>query len=160
MSRALIAYYSKTGHTRQAGEDIAIGLTEAGIEITVRPLADVGAEELSAHDLIVVGSPCHVGSVKMLFSGIAGPVSKWLASLPGDAFAGKTVAAYSVHCCFGGAATAESLERLLTDLGGRALVPGPAVKAGAPLSLWRGPDASPEDREELRQFGRDLAREL
>ena len=160
MSRALIVYYTRTGHTRQAGEDIAIGLTEAGIEVTVRPLADVGAEELSAHDLIVVGSPCHVGSVKMLFSGIAGPVSKWLGSLPGDAFAGKAVSAYSVHCCFGGAATVKSLERLLTDMGGRVLVPGPAVTAGAPLSLWRGPDASPEDRERLRQFGRGLAREL
>lgn len=160
MSRALIAYYTKTGHTRQAGEDIAIGLTEAGIEVTVRPLADVGAEELSAHDLIVVGSPCHVGSVKMLFSGIAGPVSKWLGSLPGDAFAGKGVVAYSVHCCFGGGATVESLGRLLTDLGGRVLVAGPAAKAGAPLSLWRGPDASPEGRERLRQFGRGLAREL
>jgi hypothetical protein len=34
------------------------------------------------------------------------------------------------------------------------------VKAGAPLSLWRGPDASPEDREGLRHFGRDLSREL
>ncbi len=160
MGRALIAYYTKTGHTRQAGEDIAIGLTEAGIEVTVRPLADIGAEELSAHDLIVVGSPCHAGSVRVLFSGIAGPVSKWLAGLPGDAFAGKAIATYSVHSLLGGQVTVRSLERMLTDMGGRVMAPGPVVKAGVPLSLWRGPDASPGDRERLRQFGRDLAREL
>ena len=160
MSRALIVYYTKTGHTRQAGEDIAIGLTEAGVEVTVKPVTDAPGQELTAHDLIVVGSPCHAGSVRPVFSGIAKPVSKWLDGLPTDALADKAVAAFSVHCSFGGATTVKNLEQRLADIGARVLAPGPAVKAGAPLSLWRGPDASPDDRKRLRQFGRDLARGL
>jgi len=160
MGRALIVYHSKTGHTRRAGEDIAAGLAEGGVEVAVKRVAGVPVEELADYDLIVVGSPCRAGSVKVMFSGIAGPVSKWLGGLPVDAFAGKGVAAYSVHSTFGGLSTVKSLERLLTDMGGRVLVPGPAVKAGVPFSLWRGPDASSADRERLRQFGRDLTGEL
>jgi multimeric flavodoxin WrbA len=160
VSRALITYYSKTGHTKQAGEDSAEGLREAGVEVTLKPVTEVEPTELAGYDLIVIGSPCHAGSMRVLFSGIAGPVSEWLGALPWKVFAGKAVAAFSVHCSLGAKATVQSLQRLLTDMGGRVLIPGPAVKAGAPLSLWRGPDASPEDRENLRHFGRDLAREL
>jgi len=153
-------YYTKTGHTKQAGEDIAAGLRGGGVQVELRPPAEVSAEELASYDLMVVGSPCHAGSVRVLFSGIAGPVSDWLGSLPRDAFSGKPVAAYSVHSFLGGQATVKNLERLLSDMGGWVLAPGPVVKAGVPFSLWRGPDASPEDRERLRKFGRDLAREL
>jgi len=160
MARALIVYHTKTGHTRQAGEDIAAGLAEKGVEAALKGVAEVSAEELSAYDVVVVGSPCHAGSVKVMFSGIARPVSRWLGGLAADAFVGTSVAAYSVYSRFGGLSTVKSLERLLADMGGRVLKPGPAVKAGVPLSLWRGPDASPEDRERLRQFGRDLAGEL
>jgi flavodoxin len=160
VSRALITCYTKTGHTQQAGEDIAEGLRGAGVEVVLKPVGKVEPTDLAGYDLIVVGSPCHAGSMRVLFSGIAGQVSDWLGSLSRNAFAGKAVAAFSVHCSLGGQATVQSLERLLTDMGGRVLIPGPAVKAGAPLSLWRGPDASAEDREKLRQFGRDLAREL
>lgn len=160
MSRALIAYHTKTGHTREAGEDIAQGLRGAGVELTLKPVGQVEAGDVAGYDLIVVGSPCHAGSVRVLFSGIAGPVSDWLGSLPRTAFAKKAVAAFAVHSFLGAEATVQSLQRLLTDMGGRVLIPGPAVKAGAPLSLWRGPDASPEDRERLRHFGRDLGREL
>ena len=160
MSRALVTYHTKTGHTRQAAEDIAEGLRQGGVEATLKPVSQVEAGDLAGSDLTVVGSPCHAGSVRVLFSGIAGPVSDWLGALPRGSLAGKAVGAFGVHCSLGAKATVQSLERLLTDMGGRVLIPGPAVKAGAPLSLWRGPDASPEDRERLRHFGRDLAREL
>lgn len=160
MAQTLIVYHTKTGHTRRAGEDIAAGLREAGVEVEVKPVVEVSAEELAGYDLVVVGSPCHAGSVKVLFSGVAGPVSDWLGGLPRDAFSGKAVAAYSVNSCFGGRATVESLERLLSDMGGRVLAPGPVIKAGVPFSLWRGPEASPEDRERLHRFGRDLAGQL
>jgi flavodoxin len=160
VSRALIVYYTKTGHTQQAGEDIADGVRQAGVEVDLKLVSEVQAEDLAGYDLIVLGSPCHAGSVRVLFSGIAGRVSAWLGSLPRKAFAGKAVAAFSVHSSLGGAATVQNLERLLSDMGGRVLIPGVAVKAGVPLSLWRGPDASAEDREKLRHFGRDLAREM
>jgi len=160
VSRALIVYYTKTGHTQQAGEDIAGGLRDAGVEVELKPVAEVPAQALADYDLVLVGSPCHAGSMQVLVSGIAGPVSKWLGGLPKDAFSGKWVAAFSVHSSLGGKVTVRSLERLLTDMGGRVVAPGPVVKAGVPFSLWRGPDASPEAREALRKFGRDLAREL
>jgi len=160
VSQALITYYTKTGHTQQAAEDIAEGLREAGVEVLLKPVSQMQAGDLVGYDLIVVGSPCHAGSVRVLFSGIAGPISEWLGALPRGGFTGKAVAAFSVHCSLGAKATVQSLEQLLTDMGGRVLIPGPAVKAGAPLSLWRGPDASPGDRDKLRRFGRDLSREL
>ncbi len=160
MSRALIVYHTKTGHTRQAAEDVASGLTEEGVESDLKLATAMVAVDLEAYDLIAVGSPCWAGSMKVFFSGVAGPIAKWLVGLAPRALEGKVVGAFSVNSSFGGKATVRSLERVLSDLGGRAPVPGPAVKAGAPLSLWRGPDASPEDRERLRQFGRNLARKL
>lgn len=161
MSRALIVYHTKTGHTRQAAEDLAAGLTESSdVTVELKLAAAMPAVNLAAYDLIIVGSPCWAGSLRVLFSGVAGPIARWLGGLATDALKGKAVAAFSVNCSFGGHATVEGLEGLLSDLGGQVVVPGVVVKAGAPLSLWRGPDASAEDREKLRQFGRELARDL
>ena len=159
MARALIVYYTKTGHTRQAAEDIAAGLAEAGVEVEVKPVTEVSAEDVAGCDLVVVGSPCRAGSTGVL-SGVAGPVSRWLGGLPEEALQGKAAAAFSVHSCFGGGTTVRSLERMLGERGGRVLAGGPAVRAGVPFSLWRGPEASAEDRERLRRFGRDLAERL
>jgi len=160
MSRALIVYFSKTGHTREAGEAIAGGLRESDVEVEMRSMDQVSAEELAGYDLIVVGSPCWGGSLHVLMSGIPIPVGKWLARFEPHGFEGKPVAAFTVHWSFGGQVTLMNLEQLLTDMGGWLIKPGPVVKAGVPFSLWRGPDASPEDREKLRRFGRDLAHEM
>ncbi|MCK4299104.1 MAG: hypothetical protein KAX80_06210, partial [Planctomycetes bacterium] len=92
MSRALIVYHTKTGHTRQAAEDVAAGLAESGeVEVELKLAAALVAVDLEAYELIVVGSPCWAGSMKVLFSGVAGPISKWLVGLAPGALEEKVV---------------------------------------------------------------------
>jgi len=43
-----------------------------------------------------------------------------------------------------------AIEKRLASLGAKVVSPGPAVRAGAPLSLWQGPDAAAADVEEVR----------
>jgi menaquinone-dependent protoporphyrinogen IX oxidase len=154
--RAIILYYSKTGHTRDAAEDIAEGLRAGGVETDLAEIRQ-GARGLETYDIVVIGSPCHAGSMRALSSGVAQPVQNFLASFQPGSLRGKRVGVFSVQSGYGADQTMWSLERIARQLGAEQVERGPVVSAGVPLSLWRGPDASPEDREKLRAFGRRLA---
>ena len=52
---------------------------------------------------------------------------------------------------------AGAMERTLEELDGNVVRNRPVVKAGAPLSLWKGPDASPSDVSKCEEFGKKLA---
>ena len=153
----LIIHWTKTGHTGRAAEDVAATLRDAGAEVDVVNLREADAPSLDAYELVVVGSPCHAGSVPGAGSGIAPKVAKWLSSLPDEALTGKRAAAFVVHSSLGGARTLASIERLLREKGAEIAAPGVVVKAGVPFSLWVGPKASEEDREKLREFGKAAA---
>ncbi|MGQ9731762.1 MAG: flavodoxin family protein [Candidatus Zipacnadales bacterium] len=154
---ALIVYWTKTGHTERAAEDIAKGLRAAGVEVVFANLRKASVPEVAPHNFVIVGSPCHAGSVPGMGSGIAVKVEQFVRSLPPEALVNKRAAAFAVNSGYGGARTVMSLENLLAKAGAEVQSPGIVVKAGVPLSLWRGPLASAEDRARLREFGRQLA---
>jgi len=155
--RATIVYWTKTGHTERAARIISEALTTAGAETTLVNLRRDEPPDPANCDLLVVGSPCHAGSMKFMGTGIVVPVQRFLRSLPSSALAGKRAAAFAVHAGYGGDRTIASLERLLRDAGAQVAETGPVVKAGAPLSIVVGPMASEADCEALRRFGRALA---
>jgi flavodoxin len=155
--KAVIVYWTKTGHTGRAAEDIAEALQAAGHEVTQVNLRTEADADLTGAEVVAVGSPCHGGSFKGAGTGIARPVEGFLRSLPRESLAGKRVGAFSVHSGAGGLRTVNSIEGFLADAGGEVVSPGPVVKAGVPLSLWVGPRASEADREQLRDFARALA---
>jgi hypothetical protein len=106
--------------------------------------------------IVVVGSPCHAGSLAIR-AGVSGAILAALKKLDASTLAGIVAGAFSVNSAYGGRRTVQAIERRLRSAG--ALVPqaGVVVKAGVPLSLFTGPKASEQHREELRHLGRTLA---
>jgi flavodoxin len=60
--KALIVYESKYGNTRLVGETIAQGMMETeGAEATLVEVQEVNLNKATDYDLILIGSPNHVG---------------------------------------------------------------------------------------------------
>jgi flavodoxin len=155
--KALIVYWTHTSHTRRAAEDLAEGLRAAGVEVELADIQAGGLPDPAGYEILLVGSPCHAGSIKLAGTGICAAMEHWLRGLPRGSLSGKTAAAFSVHSKLGAGRTVGSMEGLLADAGAKVISPGPVAKAGVPFSLWEGPHASDADREALRAFGRSLA---
>lgn len=151
-----IVYWTKTGHTGRAAQDIAEALSALGGEVSLTNLATGATPDLAACDLLVVGAPCHAGSIPFAGSGIARAVEKWLQGLPGGSLQDKRAAAFSVQAGAGAERTMRNMLALLGQAGAVALPPAPAISAGSPLSLWVGPMASEADRQALREWARNV----
>jgi flavodoxin len=148
---ALVTYVSKTGHTRQAAEDVARGLELGGVRAVVKSLSEVGRGELGDYRIVAVGSPTHGGKP-------ARAVRNFFKGLGRKDFKGKVVTGFSAYAGMRGEHTVKGLRKQFKKHGAGKVVKGVAVKAGAPLSLWKGPDAAERDVARLIELGRALAR--
>jgi flavodoxin len=146
---ALVTYFSKTGHTRQAAEDVARGLESAGVKAVVKSLGEVGKDEIKGFNILAVGSPTRGGNPARV-------VKKFFKGLDKKELKGMTAAGFSSYAGMRGKHAVKGLRKLLKKRGAGKVVKGVAVKAGAPLSLWTGPDASDKDVERLVALGRKL----
>ncbi len=149
--KILILYYTKTGHTLEAAKATAEGIESAGSEVTIVPVAEFSADSIAEYAGIILGSPCWAGS--LTHSGIARPLSKIIKALPSDSMAMKRCGGISVHSRTGGTHTVKALGELLSRKGCSDYRPGPAARAGVPLSLWKGPSLSPDDKERFKNYG-------
>ena len=72
--KILVAYFSQTGNTRQIAEAI---YREASLsnEAKLANIDDIGGDDLTAYDLVFLGSPIHAG-------GLAEQVKTLMASMP------------------------------------------------------------------------------
>jgi len=155
--RALIIYHTNTGHTLRAAQDISQGLEDEGVEVTIQAVGEMSGWGAVDQSIVVVGSPCHAGSIAVR-AGVSGPIHSALKMLEPSMLAGKMAGAFSVNFAYGGQRTVRAIEDSLRSAGAHVRHEGVVVKAGVPLSLFRGPKASKESCEELREFGRALAR--
>jgi flavodoxin I len=149
--KALVMYFTKTGHTEQAAQAVARGLEAAKAEVTVKPLSEVEPEELSEYSIIAVGSPTRGGKP-------AKKVKKFLKALPRKSLKGKQASVFSSYAGMRGKATLRRMRKLLKRKKAKVGPKGVAVKAGAPLSLWKGPDPTQKGIERLEELGRKLAK--
>ena len=71
MSKALIIYYSRSGNTKKMAEAVAEGLKKENVEVQIKNVQEVKAQELLEFSAIVVGSPTYYGTmaaeIKKLF---------------------------------------------------------------------------------------------
>ena len=153
---ALIIYHTITGHTRRAAEDVAEGLGGEGVTARLLPASEMPQWDVAGQAIVVVGSPCHAGSLAIR-AGVSGAVLAALKKLAGSTLAGIVGGAFSVNSAYGGRRTVQAIEHRLRSAGATVPQPGVVVKAGVPLSLFTGPKASEQHREELRHLGRTLA---
>lgn len=56
MANAIVIYGSETGNTESVAEEIAAGLGDENFEVTLKNVIESSVEELSNHDLILLGS--------------------------------------------------------------------------------------------------------
>jgi NAD(P)H dehydrogenase (quinone) len=60
----LITYYSRSGNTEKMAEVVAAGVKQvSGVEVDLRPVAEVTPDDLLAADGIIMGSPTYYGSM-------------------------------------------------------------------------------------------------
>jgi NAD(P)H dehydrogenase (quinone) len=74
MAKAIVIYYSRSGHTKEMAEIIAKSMIEADLQVECKSVNDVKAEDLLNYDAIVIGSPTYyghmAGPIKQLFDDI------------------------------------------------------------------------------------------
>lgn len=153
---ALIIYHTITGHSRRAAEDVAEGLAGEGVTARLLLAGEMTQWDVAGLAIVVVGSPCHAGSLAIR-AGVSGAVLAAMKKLDASTLAGMVGGAFSVNSAYGGRRTVQAIERCLRAAGAAVPAPGVVVKAGVPLSLFTGPKASEQHREELRNLGRTLA---
>ena len=62
MAKVIIVYESKWGNTRQVAETIGEGMRESQeIEVSVQELGNIDIDRISEYDVILIGSPNHMG---------------------------------------------------------------------------------------------------
>jgi NAD(P)H dehydrogenase (quinone) len=71
MAKALVGYYSLTGHTKKMAAQIAAALAANGLPADLRPIQEIKPHELLDYDCIILGSPVYYGTM-------AWPVKKLL----------------------------------------------------------------------------------
>lgn len=152
--KALIIYYSKTGHTESAAKDIARGLQEKGAAVDVVSIKQFQPGTIRSYDILAVGTPTY-GQTR--YKQAAGPIQKFLDSLTPMALDNRIAGAFSVNAGMGGDKVVAAIEKHLARLGATVITGGPVQKAGAPLSLWKGPDARQGDVDKAVEYGRRLA---
>ncbi len=149
--RALVIYHTKTGHTESAAEAVARGLESRKVQTSIKSIAEVDPAEISDYSMIAVGSPTRGGKPARV-------VKKFLRGLDKKALKGKTTTTFSSYAGIRGKATLRHMKRLLKRRKAKKVLRGVAFKAGAPLSLWKGPDATEKDMARLEELGRKLAK--
>ena len=152
--KVLILYFSKTGHTLEAATATAGGIRSAGSQVELVTVDEFRASMIADYESLIIGSPCWAGSVTS--TGVAKPVRRVLDSLPADCLTGKRCGGISVNSTTGGKTTVTHLGTLLTRKGCDDYRPGPVAKAGAPMSLWKGPSVGAEDSERFKAYGAEF----
>ncbi len=61
--KVLVAYYSKSGATKEMAKIIASALKEEGLEVRISSVDKVSPKELLEFDGIIIGSPTYYGSL-------------------------------------------------------------------------------------------------
>jgi flavodoxin len=150
MTKALIIYYTISGHTKKAAEDIGEGMRNKGIEVTIKSTVEFSPKDVEPHEIIVFGSPTH----RLL---PAKKIRDTIEMLDKNSLKGKCVSSFTCMSMMGGDRTLKSLEEMLREKGVKKIIPGVVIRAGAPLSLVKGPNASPEDVKKCKALGESLA---
>jgi len=97
MARVLVAYYSSTGNTEKMAQLVAEGVRSAGVDVTLKSVSDVKAEELLEYEGIIFGSPTYYGSMAWEMKRLLDESVKFHGQL-----AGKVGGAFSSSANIGG----------------------------------------------------------
>ena len=145
MPKVLVAYYSKTGNTKQVAEAIAEGAKRVkGVEVEIKSIADINAKQAVEADGFAFGSPTY-------FSMMSGPLLTLLTDFyfVREKLAGKPMVAFATG---GGSQTktTANIESILKAFNPKLILPGLAVDS----------KISETDKQQAKQLGEKLAKTL
>jgi len=63
MAKVLVAYYSRTGVTREMAELVAEGARSTGVDVDLRPVGEVAPSDLLEYEGLIFGSPTYYGAI-------------------------------------------------------------------------------------------------
>jgi flavodoxin len=146
MTRAIIVYESKYGNTKKAGEAIAEGMT--GIETTMKETREVKPQDLSGYDVIILGSPNHMG-------GPVGSIKKLIDDMGGLNMSGKYTAVFDTYMMADFEKAVKKMEKQITEKnhGIKIAASGLSIK----LTGFKGPIADGE-LPKAKEFGEKIAK--
>ena len=145
MPKVLVAYYSKTGKTKQVAEAIAEGAKSVeGVDVEIKNVADINAKQAVEAAGFAFGSPAY-------FSMMSGPLLTLLTELyfVRDKLAGKPMVAFATG---GGSQTktTANIEGILKAFNPKLILPGLAI----------GNTISETDIQQAKQLGEKLAKSI
>ncbi|HPQ82110.1 MAG TPA: flavodoxin domain-containing protein [bacterium] len=97
MPKALVVYFSKSGHTKRMAEEIAKGLEESEVSVTLADVEKANIEDLEGTDAVILGSPTYYGTMAAQMKGFLDKSVKLHGKL-----AGKIGGAFSSSGMLGG----------------------------------------------------------
>ena len=152
MAKVIVVYETKYGNTKIVAERIMQGLKAGkGIVADIRELKDVDIKELASYDLLVIGSPNHMG-------GPTRGIKKFIDQLGKLDLKKKQVAVFDT--CSGGKALAQAIKKIEESIAEKA----PGLKILSPgLSIrvkgMKGPIVD-EDLAKCEEFGKAIAAKI
>ncbi len=163
--RILVAYHSETGNTEALAKSVRDGAASVkGVEVTLRKMGDVKAEEIASADGVLIGTPVYWQNVSTETKRFLDRMGDVLSKRGKELGEGRTA---GVFCTAGEEASGKDLTRMQTiaaflamrlvaiggvDEGGYGTLGAQATTGGA------NPGVSDKGRAEARRFGERFAR--
>ena len=147
--KVLIVFDTKHGNTKKVAELIADGINSVeGNETEVVNVKDFDLSEDTTYDLILIGSPNHIGShVKS--------IKKLIKNLSSSTVKGNSFAAFDTYMAKDFEKTVKKMEKQLTENfpNSTMALPGLSIKVGG----MKGPIVE-EDLSKCKEYGIKLAK--
>ena len=147
--KALIVYHTKHGNTKKVAELIGEGLkTIEENEVTIENVKEIDLSKDEIYDLILVGSPNHVGSHTK-------SVKKFIKGLSNASLKGKSFAVFDTYMSKDYEKAVKKMEKQINEV-----MPN-LNKASSGLSIKVGGMKGPiveEDLPKCKEFGITLAK--
>jgi len=147
--KALIVYHTKHGNTKKVAELIGEGLkTIEENEVTIENVKEIDLNKDEIYDLILIGSPNHVGSHTK-------SVKKFIKGLPNASLKGQSFAVFDTYMSKDYEKAVKKMEKQINDV-----MPN-LNKASSGLSIKVGGMKGPiveEDLPKCKEFGITLAK--
>ena len=108
--KALIVYHTKHGNTKKVAELIGEGLKSVeGNEITLRNVEEFDSDKEEAYDLILIGSPNHLGKPTKL-------IKKFIQDLPNSSLKATSFAVFDTYMSKDYEKVVKKMEKKINEL--------------------------------------------
>ena len=151
MAKITVVYESKYGNTKLVAENIIHGMREVpGVETVLNELREVNLNQLADFDMILIGSPNHMG-------GATRSIRKFIDSLGKLGLVGKQAAVFDTYMGGDFEKAVKKMEKQISEkiAGLKLAAPGLSIR----VEGMKGP-ITEEELRKCKEFGIKIANQL